>query len=168
MTVRALRADEIERARAIERAAGVLFHAVGMDDIAGHEPMAAAELEEYRSAGRAWVVADDTDTPVAYGIALVVDGNGHLEQLSVHPDRAGRRLGARLIDHVVDWSRDEGLPAVTLTTFRAVPWNAPYYERCGFTVLADRDVGPELRERIEEEAGYGLDPALRVCMIRPV
>jgi GNAT superfamily N-acetyltransferase len=165
MNIRPVRADELERLRAIERAAGELFRTVGMDAIAEHEPMGVDELETYRAGGRAWVVADDTDTPVAYVLADLVDGNGHIEQVSVHPHHAGHRLGARLVDHVVAWAGDEGLPAVTLTTFREVPWNAPYYLRCGFTVL--NDIGPELAERVEEERGYGLDPSMRVCMRRP-
>jgi GNAT superfamily N-acetyltransferase len=168
MTVRAVQAEEIERLRDIERAAGALFRTVGMDAIAEHEPMSVAELDTYRAGGRAWVVADDDDTPVAYAIADVVDGNGHVEQLSTHPDHAGRRLGAALIDHIVAWASDAGLPAVTLTTFRDVPWNAAYYLRCGFTVLDDADVGPELRALVTEEASYGLDPTLRVCMVRAV
>jgi GNAT superfamily N-acetyltransferase len=167
MGIRAARADELERLRAIERAAGVLFRTIGMDDIAAHEPMGVDELEAYRAGGRAWVATDDTDVAIAYVLADVVDRNGHVEQLSVHPDHAGRRLGASLIDHVVAWARDAGRPAVTLTTFRDVPWNAPYYLRCGFMVIDDADIGPELRERVAEEAGYGLDPALRVCMVRP-
>jgi hypothetical protein len=28
-----------------------------------------------------------------------------------------------------------GVQALTLTTFRDVDWNAPYYSRCGFRVL---------------------------------
>ncbi len=166
MTVRAVRPDELERLRAIERAAGEAFRTVGMDDIAGHEPMPAAELDTYRGDGRAWVVADATDTPVAYVLADVVDGNGRVEQVSVHPDHAGHRLGAELIDHVAAWAKANGLPAVTLTTFRDVPWNAPYYLRCGFEVITD--IGTELAERVEEERTYGLDPALRVCMRRGV
>jgi GNAT superfamily N-acetyltransferase len=165
VTIRAARVDELERLRAIEKAAGALFRTVGMDAIAEHDPFPLDELEDYRAAGRCWVVADATDTPVAYVLADIVDGNGHVEQLSVHPDHAGQRLGAALIDHVVAWASDRGLPAVTLTTFRDVPWNAPYYLRCGFTVLDDP--GPELRALVAEEATYGLDPTIRVCMIRP-
>jgi hypothetical protein len=30
-----------------------------------------------------------------------------------------------LIQAVVDWAIDEGLPALTLLTFREVPWNGP-------------------------------------------
>ena len=37
-----------------------------------------------------------------------------------------------LIEHVAGWARAHGSPALTLTTFTEVPWNAPYYERLGF------------------------------------
>jgi GNAT superfamily N-acetyltransferase len=137
-----------------------------MDAIADDEPLALAELDAYRTAGRAWVVTDDADVPVAYVVVDVLDGNAHVEQVSVDPGHAGRRLGNRLVDHVVQWARDEGFPAVTLTTFRDVPWNRPYYERCGFVVLDPADMGPELAARVDEEAVHGLDPALRVCMRR--
>ena len=36
------------------------------------------------------------------------------------------------------------MPAVTLTTFRDVPWNAPYYERLGFRTLAADEITPGL------------------------
>jgi hypothetical protein len=53
---------------------------------------------------------------------------------------------------------------VTLTTFRDVPWNAPYYERIGYRALREDEIGPELRALMAREAGHGLDPALRVAM----
>ena len=34
--------------------------------------------------------------------------------------------------------------------------------------MADGEVGPELRALVVEEAGYGLDPAKRVCMRRRI
>ena len=57
---------------------------------------------------------------------------------------------------------------MTLTTFEHVPWNAPYYERHGFRVLAEHEVGDELRRLRDEETAQGLDPALRVCMRREI
>ena len=33
----------------------------------------------------------------------------------------------------------EARPTLTLTTFRDVPWNAPYYERMGFVVFEPAD-----------------------------
>ena len=59
-----------------------------------------------------------------------------------------------------------GLPALTLTTFAYVPWNAPYYARCGFRVLDDAEITPGLRAIREQEAALGLDRWPRVCMRR--
>ena len=157
---------ELERLRDIERAAGQLFRTVGMDAVADDEPAPVAELEGYRRDGRAFVVADADELPVAYLLVEVLDGNAHVEQVSVHPDQAGRGLGGRLLEHAARWAAEQGLPALTLTTFRDVGWNAPYYERCGFAVMAEQDIGPQLRRRRHDEAEHGLDPDLRVCMRR--
>jgi hypothetical protein len=62
------------------------------------------------------------------------------------------------------WAGGNSLPAITLTTFSDVPWNRPLYEHLGFTVIAENDLGPELRAVREHEATLGLDPAMRVCM----
>ena len=54
--------------------------------------------------------------------------------------------------------------AVTLTTFRDVPWNAPLYRHLGFVDLDDASLGPELRAIVAAEAAHGLDPSIRICM----
>lgn len=90
----------------------------------------------------------------------------HVEQISVDPRYARRGLGRRLLDRVVEVARRRGFDALTLTTFRDVPWNAPYYRRCGFRVLADDEIGPDLRRVRDHETSLGLDPARRVCMRR--
>jgi hypothetical protein len=55
---------------------------------------------------------------------------------------------------------------VTLTTVEDVPWNAPYYARCGFLRLDDDDLGPDLALilRAERRRFTGRHP--RVAMIR--
>jgi GNAT superfamily N-acetyltransferase len=184
--IRPPRPDELDRLRAIERSAGSAFLDVGMPEVAEDEPLPVAVLDRYRASGRAWVaVVDDgaTGRPgaapdgvvAAYVIVDIVDrpgpGDGpgrsaHIEQVSVDPAFAGRRLGARLVDHVAVEARRLGLDAVTLTTFRDVPWNAPYYERCGFRPLPEDELGPGLRRVRAQEGEHGLDPARRVCMRR--
>jgi hypothetical protein len=41
---------------------------------------------------------------------------------------------------------------VTLTTFRDVPWNAPYYQRLGFTIVGAGDQGRQLADLVAREA----------------
>jgi len=116
--------------------------------------------------GRAWVTADADDRPIAYLLARRVDGVSHVEQVSVDPAHAGQGLGAGLIEHVADWARAHGSPALTLTTFADVAWNAPYYERLGFRRLPDGELTPGLREIRAEEAAHGLDEWPRLAMRR--
>lgn len=149
----------------IERAAGEAFRGIGMPEIADDEPLPVDALAAYAAAGRAWVTVDPDDRPVAYLIADVVDGNLHIEQVSVHPRAARRGIGRDLIEHAAAYARDHALPALTLTTFTDVAWNAPYYERCGFQVMPDPE--PALRALIAAEADHGLSRWPRVAMRRP-
>ena len=71
---------------------------------------------------------------------------------------------------MLDDAREADLAAghafVTLTTFRDVPWNAPFYARAGFRALANHEIGPGLAEVMRQEAARGLDPVTRVAMRR--
>jgi GNAT superfamily N-acetyltransferase len=168
MRIRAVRPDELALLQDIERAAGQCFRDLGMPEIADDEPLPLAVLDRHRQAGLAWVAVDGTDLPVAYLIADRVDGNLHVEQVSVHPDSARRGVGRSLLDHLAEHAGSEGAPALTLTTFTEVPWNAPYYARCGFQPLDAGELTPGLRRIREREAAHGLDRWPRVCMRRAV
>jgi hypothetical protein len=72
------------------------------------------------------------------------------------------------VEVVLTWSQAAGHPAVTLTTYRDVPWNGPWYRRRGFVDLADADLGPGLRAILERERAAGLEPPARIAMRRRV
>lgn len=170
-TVRPARRDDGERLREIERAAGERFREVDLAAIADDEPMSVEDLADYASSGRSWVVEmelDGDEVILGYVLVDVVDGNAHIEQITVDPSAQGRGIGRALIDHVAAFARSSDLAALTLTTFRDVAWNAPLYEHLGFRVLPGAEVGPELAALVELEASHGLDPDQRVCMRRDV
>jgi GNAT superfamily N-acetyltransferase len=166
MRIRAVHVDELSLLQDIERAAGQSFRDIGMPEIADDEPLSLDELAGYRRAGAAWVAVDDTDAPVGYLIAEPVEGNLHVEQVSVHPGHARRGVGRRLLEHAAQHAAVLGMPALTLTTFTEVPWNAPYYARLGFRLLDDGALAPGLRKIREQEAAHGLDRWPRCCMRR--
>ncbi|MFB7178526.1 GNAT family N-acetyltransferase [Streptomyces sp. NPDC056257] len=182
MPIRAAHMDELTALQDIERAAGICFRDIGMAEIADDEPLTLDELGRYQRAGMAWVAVDGPDAdagadvdagagagvPVAYLIADRVDGNLHVEQVSVHPERARRGIGRSLLEHLAGLAAREGVPALTLTTFTEVPWNAPYYARCGFRLLDDGALTPGLREIRARESEHGLDRWPRACMRREV
>ena len=166
MAIRLVRAAELETLRGIEREAGRAFAAIGMAEIAAADPPAIADLEVYRAGGRAWVAVDAFDQPVAYLLSSSVDRCAHIEQVSVAPTYARRGLGAALIEYLAAVAAVDGRPALTLTTFRDVPWNAPYYARLGFVVIDPAEHGPQLRALIAEEAASIPGNAHRVAMRR--
>jgi N-acetylglutamate synthase-like GNAT family acetyltransferase len=86
--------------------------------------------------------------------------------VSVHPRCARRGVGRALIDHLAAHAMATGVPALTLTTFADVPWNGPYYKRCGFVALSDNDLTAGLRVIRQREAAHGLDRWPRICMRR--
>jgi ribosomal protein S18 acetylase RimI-like enzyme len=113
-----------------------------------------------------WGGSSSAGAPVGYLIADLLDGNVHVEQVSVHPRFSRRGVGRLLIDRVAAHAAEIGAPALTLTTFAEVAWNAPYYRRCGFEVMDDAAIMPELRAVRDHEAAAGLDRWPRVCMRR--
>ncbi|WP_409060406.1 GNAT family N-acetyltransferase [Streptomyces sp. SYP-A7185] len=166
MRIRLAAGADLPLLQDIERAAGEPFRALGMAAIADDEPPAVETLEAFRDAGRAWVADDGDGTPVAYLVSAPVDAAEHVEQVSVHPRAARRRVGLALIEHVADLARAAGRQALTLTTFADVPWNAPYYARNGFRVLGEAELTPGLRKIRAHEAELGLDRWPRVAMRR--
>ncbi|MFT9666279.1 GNAT family N-acetyltransferase [Streptomyces rhizosphaericola] len=170
MRIRSARRSDLRLLQDIERAAGEPFRTLGMTSVADDDPPPLDLLENYRRAGRCWVATDPLSTtgdrPLAYVVADPVDGALHIEQISVDPAAARRGIGRALIDHLAHLAPGQGLTALTLTTFSDVPWNAPYYARIGFRVLAESDLTDGLRTIRGEEAQHGLDRWPRVCMRR--
>ncbi len=166
MTIRPARPSDLARLQAIEIAAGAAFADVGMQAIADDPPPTLATLAAYQADGRAWVQVDVADVAVAYVIVERIDGCAHLEQISVHPSHARRGIGRALIAHVAAWATARGLAALTLTSFTEVPWNGPYYARCGFEFLPEAALSPGLRRIRAEEIARGLDRWPRAAMRR--
>jgi GNAT superfamily N-acetyltransferase len=166
--IRAAAEADLPVMQEIERAAGFVFAEIGMREIAEDEPLSLAELADYERGGRAWVAEDGEGRPVAYLIADPVDGDVHIEQVSVHPAAARQGIGRRLLDHAAAYAAARGASALTLTTFAEVPWNAPYYARCGFRIVPDSDLSPGLSDIRSREIAHGLYRWPRVTMRRPL
>jgi GNAT superfamily N-acetyltransferase len=166
MRIRAAAEADLPVMQEVERAAGAAFAEVGMQEIADDEPLSLEELAGYQKGGRAWVAVDGEGRPAAYLIADLVDGDVHVEQVSVHPRAARQGIGRRLLDHAAAYATARGASALTLTTFAEVPWNAPYYARCGFRVVPDTELSPALGAIRDGEIAHGLHRWPRVTMRR--
>ena len=165
--VRLARADELPLLEAIEDEAGLRFDTI--PELAGvpavpSRPGAFERAFAYRQV----FVAVVGETVVGFAYAEPIDGVCHLEEVDVLPAWGRRGIGRALVEAVVADARARGCPAVTLTTFRDVPWNAPFYARLGFRVLTPAELTRGLAEVVAHESARGLPASLRVVMRREV
>jgi GNAT superfamily N-acetyltransferase len=112
-------------------------------------------------------VALADDRPVGFAHVLALEPMSiHLEEVDVHPDHGRRGLGRGLVEAVCVWATTAGYRFVTLTTFRDVRWNMPFYAALGFEVIPSNEVSSALRLVLQDETRRGLDPVRRVAMRR--
>ena len=121
-------------------------------------------LYQAQSEARLWVALTDDRTPVGFAMADIVDGGAHLDEMDVLPDYGRQGIGTRLVRTFIDWARSRNISAVTLITFRHLPWNAPFYEKMGFVAMQPAEPGEELANLLVEEGQAGIDVRKRLCM----
>lgn len=162
-SVRPAAAPHLALLNGIELAAAQLLN--------GHAPRSVLEettpLSVFEAAMRQqqlWVALVG-ETPVGFAhVEMLGIGRPHLDELDVHPSHGRKGVGTRLVHAVCDWAAAAGHAQVTLTTFRWVPWNMPWYARLGFVELPPEQWSQELRAQVDSETARGLDPARRVVM----
>jgi GNAT superfamily N-acetyltransferase len=162
--VRAARAGDIASLAAIERDAAAQFRKLGFDGAFLDETADPADLAEAVRDARLWVAEHD-GACVGFAIACVLgDGEAWLEEIDVHPDHGRRGIGRALVRAVEEWARRIGSPTLGLTTFRDVPWNAPFYAKLGFRELPPGRCSPAIREILADESARGLPADKRLAM----
>jgi GNAT superfamily N-acetyltransferase len=166
-TIAAARLRDLPLLPSIELAAARL--------LAGHAPESVLaettsqrELQDAQARGHLWVALAD-DVPVGFAhVKALEPAEAHLEEIDVRPEHARRGIGTRLVLAVCAWAESAGYRSITLTTFRDLPWNMPFYARLGFAVIPSEALSPALQSIVDDETRRGLDPARRVAMRRLV
>jgi GNAT superfamily N-acetyltransferase len=150
---------------AIETAAAEIFPAEDVAPELRQGGLPVTWFERAAREGRVWTaVARASGLPVGFALVTIVDGSAHLYEMDVHPDHGRRGLGTALVGAVVEWARGKRFSCVTLTTFRHLPWNGPFYRRLGFEELSPAELTPGLAQLLEREVRNGLDGSKRVAM----
>ena len=166
--IRHVRPGELAALPEIERFAAERFASFGLAEIFSRIVTPLGLLRERAQAGQVWVAVGDDDRPVGFAVVSTLDGNAHLDEVDVHPDHGRRGIGAALVETACAWARSAGYRAITLSTLRNVPWNAPFYLKRGFRILAETELTQALQELLESEARLGLPMQGRVLMRRDI
>jgi len=153
--VRHARAADLRHIAGIEASGGPLFEEA-FGDLTGDVLLSPAPSggERLDAPGFLLVVGPVGD-PVGFAHVEVVDGFAYLGQVSVRPEAGRRGLGTALVREAMREAWLLGYDRLSLTTYRDLPWNGPFYARLGFVEEA-RPEPFEVRQR-ERERALGLD-----------
>ena len=157
--IRHARPDELPLLAEVQVDAGAIFADVGLQEIADHPPDDFEYVRSFQRGGAILVATDEANHPVGFALVGFIDRAGHLHELAVRRAHARKGLGARLVAASCGFSYAQGARRMTLSTFRDVQWNAPFYAKLGFRILPQNDWTPGLfllRMR-EEDGGLPMD-----------
>ena len=165
-SIRQARPDEVERLGRIEDRASMLFMDTDVFADLNGEIFDPNELLRIVEMGQVWVACGADDLPVGFVILVKKDEVVHIEELDVLPQFGQRGIGTALLEHTCRWAVENGFAAATLSTFRDIPWNAPFYLQHGFRILEPEELTSWMNTMRETEARSGLRLETRVVMRR--
>jgi GNAT superfamily N-acetyltransferase len=163
-TIRSARVEELTMLSQIEKSAAVLFLDTPYAFLANDEPLSLDFVQQRFQAGQVWVAVDKQDVVVGFAITREVDDTIYLQEMDVDPVHGCRGLGAALVETVCAWAQLQGYKTISLSTFRDLPWNAPFYAKLGFRMLDESELSIGFQQIRRQEMVDGLPIADRVMM----
>lgn len=82
----------------------------------------------------------------------------HILESSVMQSMQGQGLGRGMVEAAKDYARSKRLRFITLTTFKNVAGNAPFYSRIGSKAATSADFDQRLEAILHDEYKHGLAP----------
>lgn len=153
----------------------ILVRRAQLQDVAALPGIERSAAEAFRVTEHGWVADDGVTESEAYppmilaGSLWVAETAGeiigfvsahaladalHIAELAVALPHQRKGVGRHLMQTAMQAARACGLPAVTLTTFREVAFNAPFYRTLGFDILEEPP--PRLQAILSAERQRGL------------
>ena len=153
---------------AADRAASELFRPTGLipDMAAIPQSIPADTLAEGIENGML-LTATSKSGPVGFGLCQQYEERLYLHQLSVDPAHGRKGLGGALVRYVFALAEDKSCGSITLSTFRDIPWNGPFYAKLGFREIPRKKMTKWMLA-VEAAQAETLDVTQRCFMRRPV
>ena len=166
--VRRAEAEDVSLLPDIERMAASLFRTypsdLGLTEDNYENVNSVETFADAQRSGRLWVATVTSGSIVGFALVTELSGYAHLDELDVLPSHGRQGIGSALLAAVSSWAQEGGYPAVTLRTFRDVPWNGPFYRSRGFRVVESSPLSSRHLELEASERRRGLRTDLRVTM----
>ena len=149
---------------AIERSAAQAFRQIpALASLADSAVLSVARHHDYLETEHS-LLAVAAGQPVGFILTEPLDDALFIAEIAVHQAWQHQGIGRMLLEQVIERAGQMAYPAVTLTTFRDVPWNAPFYTRLGFSMLSELRLPAGLAAKRALETEHGLPPETRCAM----
>ncbi|KAF1972062.1 acyl-CoA N-acyltransferase [Bimuria novae-zelandiae CBS 107.79] len=164
--------DDLEALTTVELSATSIFGTIpALADLSSNHA-SPDQLRQWFSTGRIYI-AEDNGKPVGYVSAVPMDAVLYIAEISTIPESQGKGIGSALIQTVFAYAREcvqatKEQPRVSLTTYREVAWNAPFYRRRGFKEVDAEALGPKHVAKMtldREERDLWRPGYTRCCML---
>lgn len=147
-SLRVAEADELETLCDIDFDACRLFDEVGLELTPAHGvEFSARERSRWAqclNSGTVLIASDQSEVPVGFAALGILDGEPHLEQLSVRMSAMRKGIGSALLAAAERVAAKARTRVLWLTTYSHLPWNAPFYQKAGFEAVPVEECGTEM------------------------
>jgi GNAT superfamily N-acetyltransferase len=154
VTIRLARPDDLPHIPAISLSGAETFARYGQPLGDASSPTLPEQCEAPLAAGLLWV-AEDEGGPIGFLAAEITGDALYVAEVDVVMERQRQGHGRRLLQTAIDEARSRGLAAVTLETFRNIPWNGPFYATLGFVEAPPERLTPHLIAAIALQVAHG-------------
>ncbi len=113
---------------------------------------------------RLWIAESSNGMLIGFALVAIRGESAHIDELNVLPEYGRNGVGSALVRAVCIWAACARLPSVTVSTFKDIPWNAPFYEHLGFHTIDPKHLPPVYAALVHSEQRRGLHQAPRVVM----
>ncbi|HVY90324.1 MAG TPA: GNAT family N-acetyltransferase [Hyphomonadaceae bacterium] len=169
--IRPARGNEVGELQNIDLASATLFRGTGLIDFGPlgepSQPIPEDRLRKGFGDGLIWVAVDDREELVGFALCSDRGEDLYLDQLSVLPRHGRQGLGTRLVRRCLQEAEARAYKRVSLSTFRKVAWNGPFYRKLGFREVPNWRL-QGWQEEIRELQRQTMDVKLRCFMQRRV
>lgn len=149
----------------IEEDAAQVFRSVeGLEWLADQNGAAPETYLKLIECQTVWI-AESGHAACGFVAARIEQHELHIVEVSVRSDQQRKGIARALIETAAVAARRLSLTALTLTTFRDLPWNEKYYTKLGFARLEEAELSERLEQQLGLDTAAGLPRERRCAMV---
>ncbi len=149
---------EIEK-RALNRFRWTKYEILRMTPSISQEVLIRKQKED-----NVWVMDLEASEPKGFAILTTGATFWHLEDLAITEETGRRGYGTLFLKHLIKCAEQKGFSTLSLSTYKDIGWNAPFYFKNGFKEMSESELTPFYQKLRGQEKNMGMNLEERVLL----